>query len=252
MSLRKFKGVNFHDDILTLNKKWFRDFLSKYSQQISLPFVCNLRIGNFTEEDVKLLKDANCESAVIGIESGNDYIRKNILNKGIESENIIKGFEILHKYGIKTMSQNMMGLPEETFESFYDTVRINAKIMPNRPIMSIFYPYPGTELYYKAIRDGLIEKNDSLLIGLDFVERENSILKLSGFVQPKIKFYAKYFRQMVFLEYIFEKINSGKKLRKKLYGNETLQKVIFGFLEMIIISLKMIFTLKRRIVAIFS
>ncbi len=181
MGRRSINRVNLHDDVLTLNKTWFSQFCKQYSKEIGLPFMCNLRIGRFTEEDVKMLKQANCRSVIIGIESGNEYIRNNVLNKNIgTNHDIINAFGLFHKYGISTASQNMIGIPGENFEKFYDTVRINAQILPNTAAINVYYPYPQTNLYKKAKEDGLL-KDERQLYDLDFIERKDSVLSIPGF-----------------------------------------------------------------------
>ena len=139
-----------------------------------------MRIGTFTEQDVHLLKKSNCRSVIIGIESGNEHIRIHVLRKKIGSnEDIIKGFKLFQACGISTASQNMIGVPEETFDTFYDTVRINAYIMPNKASMSVFYPYPGTNLYDKVLADHLLPDNH--MYDPQILERKESLLKLPGF-----------------------------------------------------------------------
>lgn len=245
MGFRDINGVNLHDDVLTLNKAWFRKFCKQYSEHIGLPFMCNLRIGTFTEEDVKILKDANCRRVIIGIESGSEYMRNNILRKEIgTNRDIIDAFKLCHKYGITTFSQNMVGIPEENFERFYDTVKINAQILPNAAAINVYYPYPGTALYNKAKKEGLIVTNYQ---PYNFLERKESILDIQGFKKKKIEFYARYFKQMIYLEVLFSNNALGRNLRKYLYRHYFLQVFIFSLLEMITRSLK----LKKLISIIF-
>lgn len=230
---RGFRGVNIHDDILTLNKPWFRDFARAYSKRIGLPFKCNTRIGMFDEETVRALKDAGCEAAIIGIESGNERIRNTVLNKTIGSnENIIRGFELFHKYGIRTHSQNMIGFPEETFESFYDTVKINARILPNTATLSVFYPYPATRLHDRAAAAGLLDAEPLSGTGR-VVERESAVLKLPGFPKSRVEFYARNFKYMVRLESLTARSRALTRLQSFFYGSIPAQRAAFACLRLL-------------------
>jgi radical SAM superfamily enzyme YgiQ (UPF0313 family) len=231
MKVRKIKRISFHDDIFTLNKPWFKRFTEQYAKEIGLPFMCNARIGNIDEEDIITLKNANCKRIIFGIESGNYYIRNTVLNKKIGSNSdIIKVYKLVQKHGIATLSQNLVGVPEENFERFYDTVKINAAIMPNSATISVYYPYPGTDLYKKAKNDGLF-KNGSNISNQDFVEREESLLELPDFSKQSIEYCAKHFKQMIFGEYVLTRIPLNKYIRKVIYSNHLFQRVFFFSIE---------------------
>jgi len=228
---RAFKGVNFHDDILTLNRRWFMDFARAYSKQVGLPFKCNTRIGMFDEDIVKALRDAGCEAAIIGIESGNERIRNAVLDKTIgTNEDIVRGFDLFHRHGIRTHSQNMIGLPEETFESFYDTVKINARILPNTATISVFYPYPGTRLHDRAKASGLL--GAGALSGRG-IERECSILKLPGFPKSRIEFYARNFKYLVRLESLAAGSSALTRMLSFFYGFFFAQRAAFACLRLL-------------------
>lgn len=184
--------VEIHDDILTLNKKWFRPFISLYRAQINLPFICNLRVNTFDEEDLRLLKDANLATAWIGIESGNDYIRNTIMKKGISQNAIYRSFELLHKYEIPVVTQNIIGVPHETPDMFLDTVRLNAEIKPAASFLSVFYPYPSTELYHMCVAENLIGTSNE-----NFIERQAAILNSPDFAPEEIQIYFNNFNALI-------------------------------------------------------
>lgn len=137
----------FHDDIFTLSKSWLREFSQNYSAQIGLPFICNSRVNLLDEEIISLLKKAGCREIWMGIESGNDYIREQVLNRKIKREKIIKTFSLCKKHSISVSAYNMVGLPFEDLKKVLDTIRLNAYIKPDSMQVSIFYPFPGTEIY---------------------------------------------------------------------------------------------------------
>ncbi|MFO8053159.1 MAG: radical SAM protein [Candidatus Omnitrophota bacterium] len=185
------KSVEIHDDILTLDKKWFREFISLYKEKIKASFICNLRIGTFNEEDVRLLKEANVSTVWIGIESGNNYIRNQVMKKHISLYQINEAFRWLHKYKIRTIIQNIIGVPYEKPKHFIDTIYLNAQLQPTNYLLSVFYPYPETELYNISIEKGWFKDNSNIK------ERTEPVLNSSYFPKDQVRFYFNNFRRLV-------------------------------------------------------
>lgn len=138
--------IGFHDDTFTLNPDWLREFSAKYSARFKFPFWCNSTARMITPETVALLKKAGCFEVRMGVESGNDHIRIDVLKKNVSKEEIINAFKLLREAGILTYAFNMIGLPYETPETIEDTIRLNQIIRPNEIFCSVFQPYPGTGL----------------------------------------------------------------------------------------------------------
>lgn len=147
--VKKNYGINtifFTDDVLGLNQKWFKELLSLLAKEISLPFICNIRADLLTDEIAGLLKYAGCHSVSFGIESGNEKIRKEILKKNISNQQIINAARILKKYKIKFFTFNILGIPGETLQDAYETVKLNIKIKTDYPRCTILVPYPETDI----------------------------------------------------------------------------------------------------------
>jgi len=138
------------------------EFLKKYKSEVNMPFICLGTANHLKDEElVKELKEANCYSVFFGIESGNEGIRKEILNKKISDEEIVQSAKNLKKYKIKFRTYNMAGLPDETIEDVYKTIDLNIKIKTDFPWCSVFTPYYGTPLFDYAVKKGLLEKSTS-------------------------------------------------------------------------------------------
>ena len=59
---------------------------------------------------------------------------------------ILTGTQLLHKYNIKFVLQNMLCLPSTEIKVDLETLMLNIKCQPTLAWSSIFQPYPGTEL----------------------------------------------------------------------------------------------------------
>jgi len=147
----------FDDDLFTLNKEYLSSFCREYTKKINKPFVVNGHIKFFDDEIAHMLKEAGCEIVKFGLESGSERIRKEVLFRPMKNSEIIKAFEVAHKYGLHTTAFVIFGLPYETEEDLLMTIKLLAYIKPGRFRWSIFFPYTNTAAYEISKKGGLID-----------------------------------------------------------------------------------------------
>jgi len=104
-----------------------------------------------------LLKKAGCVRVSIGIESGDPGIRNDVLKRHQTDEQIIETFKWAKEIGLKTYSFNMIGIPQENYESILKTIELNRKIQPDYVGVSIFNAYKGTWLYDYCDENNLLK-----------------------------------------------------------------------------------------------
>ncbi len=157
----KGKLLMFTDSTFNSHKKWFVEFCQKYKERINLPWTCNLRAELVDEDQVKVMKSANIDNVRFGVESGDENIRCNVLKKGrLPDQKIYDCAYLLKKYKIPFQTFNMFGIPTETYEQAWKTIKINQKIKPNAVGMYIVYFFPGLGLTDFTLEKGLIDKKD--------------------------------------------------------------------------------------------
>jgi len=156
-------SLNFDDDILVLRKGWSTEFLERYRSDAGLPFSCNVRPGSLDPSIVGLLRTASCREVRIGIESGSERIRNQVLNRNIGRRQILDTVSLFRKNGIHVRSFNMVGIPSETPRDVLETIKFNAELGIPDPQYTIFYPFPGTELHELCRKQGFLSTNRSLV-----------------------------------------------------------------------------------------
>lgn len=146
--LKKYgwKTLEIIDDQFLLSKDWVREFCERYKKEIAQPFACISSAKQIEREVVGLLKDAGCRIMYFAIESGVEKIRRDIYNKPVTDNDIYKAADALNFHNMSFVTFNMIGLPDETLEDIYETVRINQNIKATYPVCSILQPYPGTHI----------------------------------------------------------------------------------------------------------
>ena len=154
--------IGFNDDLFALRMSWLSEFLPRYRQEIGLPFFCNARIDNMTEEKAALLAESGCYTCWYGLESANPETRKNLLGRRMSNQAIRRGTEALHRHGITTLSYNIMNLPGETLEDGFQTLRFNIELQNDLAVATLFQPFPGAELTDQLIADGRLPAPEDL------------------------------------------------------------------------------------------
>jgi radical SAM superfamily enzyme YgiQ (UPF0313 family) len=176
--------------------------LAELNSKLSAPlkFGTNLVVTNKIKDNRDLLrafKQANFKFFMIGLESGSEKIRSEVLNRPRYSNaDFIEFCQIAREYDIDIYINVLIGLPGETRRDFEETIKCVRNCQPNWGISAnIYFPYPGTKLFQLCQDQKLLGPNARTTIS----ERTSSVLKLTGFSKWQIKkeyilFYYKVFK----------------------------------------------------------
>ena len=146
--------------------KWMFELLTELEaynsrQRKPLSYGTNIRVTKNADFNALFskMKAANFKYINIGLESGSEKIRKELLKRDYSDGDMIAAVEAARRHGLKVCLNSIMGLPGETEEDIKKTVELNRKCQPDWHFVSIFYPYPGTDLYAYCADNGLIKEN---------------------------------------------------------------------------------------------
>jgi len=150
--------VRFFDDIFVRDKEWIEVFVELYNKKVNLPYFCHLKPDLFDEDYARLLKESKCYSVCFGIETGNEKLRERVLNRKSSNDSIYKTSDLLHKYGIKFATNNIVGLPDESLGDSFETIKLNYEIKSTAAWCSIYTPYPSTLLSEYCLEKGYVDR----------------------------------------------------------------------------------------------
>ena len=151
----------FHDeDFLMRPLDNLRELSRAYKDEVNIPFVIETNPKSITREKAKLLKEMNCVSASIAIETGDQKLRRDLLKRVDSESDVVRAFHLFKEFGIRTVSFNMFGIPFESRATYEETVGINRKADVQYPNIGFFYPFEGTELRDVSVREGFFDPND--------------------------------------------------------------------------------------------
>jgi hopanoid biosynthesis associated radical SAM protein HpnJ len=152
----QIKEIFFDDDTFNYRKERTIQVCEKL-KPLKFTWSCTSRVT--TDYDtLKAMKEAGCRLLIVGYESGDPQILKNI-KKGATIDMAERFTANCKKLGLVVHGDFIVGLPGESRESIRKTIEF-AKKLDNETIqVSIAHPYPGTEFYDYA------KKNDLFSIG---------------------------------------------------------------------------------------
>ena len=131
------------------DRDWISKFAGMYNKEIDISFGCASRPEMVLRRIDSLceLQAAGLKDVWIGIESGNEKIRKEILNRKMSNDEILKAFQTIRGLGLQSKSFNIVGIPTESIREIIDTFKINLKAKPDKTSYYTLMPYPGTKIW---------------------------------------------------------------------------------------------------------
>jgi hopanoid biosynthesis associated radical SAM protein HpnJ len=155
-ALENFPGLKeifFDDDTFNYQKARTIE-LCKRLKELKFTWSCTSRVT--TDYDtLKAMKEAGCRLLIVGYESGDPQILKNI-KKGATVEMAERFTANCKKLGLLIHGDFIVGLPGESRASLRRTVDFAKKLDVETIQVSIAHAYPGTEFYDYASKNGLI------------------------------------------------------------------------------------------------
>ena len=157
-------GVKFlylWGDTVTLNVKSFSAICEEIiARKLNVQWFGNARADNLQDPAfVDRLKRSGCWMLALGIETESDETRKDMM-KRLESEKIRVALKNMRASGIKSFGFFILGYPGEDVKSLDRTIDYAIRLDPDFANFYPAVPYPGTELYNKAKREGLLVSED--------------------------------------------------------------------------------------------
>jgi len=171
--------IQFWDEIFAVRapKGWLAEFYERFPKEVGLPFEIWSRPGLLTEEMVVKLKAAGLQRAVLGVESGSQQVRREVLNRRETDETVLRSGEMLNRHEVSVGYDFIVDLPwltEENCRGTFETV------------MRLPHPFdvgihslahlPCTDLTERALAEGKVRPEEIALADRPLPERFESYL----------------------------------------------------------------------------
>jgi hopanoid biosynthesis associated radical SAM protein HpnJ len=141
----------FDDDTFTADPERAEE-IAALIKPLGLTWSCTAR-ATTSRSTLAKLKAAGLRLVVVGFETGNAQILKNI-KKGATLDQGRQFRRYCKELGVAVHGAFILGLPEESPESIEDSIRYACEVDPDTVQVSLATPYPGTEFYRMAEEKG--------------------------------------------------------------------------------------------------
>ena len=158
---RQIKKILFRDATFTLDKARVEQICNLITQKnVKVKWWCETRVDCLNSKLMEKMKQAGCQGMNIGVETGDPEVLQRQAKTGMTLDKLRAIKKIAQQLGLRLHFLLMIGLPEETKKSLYQTYKLVCSLNPETVGITIVTPYPGTQLYIEAKEKGWIETED--------------------------------------------------------------------------------------------
>ena len=206
----------FDDDTFNIQKARTIELCAKL-KPLGLTWSCTSRVT--TDFDtLKAMKEAGCRLVIVGYESGDPQILKNI-KKGATVERAREFTKDCKKLGLAIHGDFILGLPGETKQTIRKTINFAKELNLDTVQVSVAHAYPGTELFDWAQKNGFITNRQEMVDtgGHQLAHIEYPGLAAEEIMEAVHRFYDEYyFRPRIWVPIVFKALWKGTE-RRRLY-----------------------------------
>jgi hopanoid biosynthesis associated radical SAM protein HpnJ len=206
----------FDDDTFNIQKARTVELCSKL-KPLNLTWSCTSRVTT-DYETLKAMKEAGCRLLIVGYESGDQQILKNI-KKGATIERALQFTKDCHKLGLVIHGDFIMGLPGETHQTIDNTIQFAKSLDVETIQVSVAHAYPGTELYDYAVKNGFMVADTKMVDegGHQLAHIQYPGLPADEILEAVHRFYDEYYFRPKAVFRILRKAAFDSVERKRLY-----------------------------------
>jgi radical SAM superfamily enzyme YgiQ (UPF0313 family) len=156
------RHLHFEDDNLSADPRRFREILlllRDRGRRLSWDTPNGVRVDTLNRELVELSKESGCDYLVFGVESGNDRVLREVIDKKLDLADVTAAARWCRDVGLDAMAFFVIGFPGESLEEMADTVRFALSLMGEfdvLPNLFVATPLPGTRLETECLQKGIL------------------------------------------------------------------------------------------------
>ena len=210
------KEFFFDDDTFNIQKARTIELCAKL-KPLGLTWSCTSRVTT-DYETLKAMKEAGCRLLIVGYESGDPQILKNI-KKGATVERARQFTKDCHKLGLVVHGDFILGLPGETHQTINNTIAFAKELDVETIQVSVAHAYPGTELYDYGTKNGFMVTGTKMVDdgGHQLVQMQYPGLPADDIMAAVHRFYDEYYFRPKAVYRILKKAVFDGSERKRLY-----------------------------------
>jgi anaerobic magnesium-protoporphyrin IX monomethyl ester cyclase len=142
------KSIVFRDETFGANRRRAMEVLNLIIEaglNRGIQLDMESRVDTVDEELLTKMKEAGCTGVGFGVESGNEEILRQS-GKGITLRKAREAVALAKQVGLQTSSYFILGFPNETKKTAWDTINFARKLNTDSVSIGIMMPFPKTEV----------------------------------------------------------------------------------------------------------
>jgi len=153
------KAVLFRDPLFTFDRKRTAEIARGILDRgYRVKWACETRLDRLDKELLKLMHSSGLRVINVGVESYSEDIIKKASRKPVNIAHQEEMIKYCDKIGIRVTVFYMLGMPDDTEESLFETMKYSKRLNTHVAQFFVFTPFPGTE-YYESIKSDIYEKD---------------------------------------------------------------------------------------------
>ncbi len=146
--------IRISDEMFFLNRKFYEPLLKGIIKRgYDLRLWTYARVDTVRPEYLGLFRQAGVKWLGIGIEAGNQHVRREVSKGRFQDVNIREVVRLIDDHGVNVGANYIFGFPDDTYETMQQTLDLAIEL---NTAHANFYPcqaLPGSRLYYVALQN---------------------------------------------------------------------------------------------------
>ena len=143
--------IAFNDDLFGYSIDWLYEFIDEIGRRkITMKFYCLLNpssLGNNRRQLLALLKSIGCDIIVIGLQSTDPVVLKNINRHPDHPAQCAELIHLAKELHITTAVHFIYGLPGDTTDVFKRNLSYALRVKPHYALFYMLVNYPGSDIF---------------------------------------------------------------------------------------------------------
>jgi len=154
------KRISIWDDSFTIKGPWLSAFLKEYKEKVNIPFRCLTNPSIINKKTAQDLADAGCYTIDMGIQTGNEHLRREVLNRRETNEQFLNACRAIKKAGISLVIDHIFEIPGESDETNRESYELYKQARPDLIHCFKLLYFPKARIIDKAVACGLLSERD--------------------------------------------------------------------------------------------
>ena len=217
---RGVRNVRISDEMFFLDRRHYAPIVQGLIERdLGLNLWAYARVDTVRAEYLSDFKRAGINWLALGIEAGNQSIRREASKGSFEDTDVRQVVREIQAHGINVVGNYIFGLPDDTLDTMMQTLDLALEL---RTEHANFYPcmaLPGSPLARRALADGALEGPRTWssygFLAYDCMPLPTKMLSAAEVLRFRDEAWHTYFTDRGYLEFVERKFGTSEHLRKQ-------------------------------------